>query len=416
MDAEGLLQNLTVHHKSWIDDHSMGDIANLLDSKGYAFDFVSDRMLDKIRCQNGRLRAPGGTYKVVLVPRCTFMPAATLKRLGALAAQGAEVIFEETLPADVPGYGGLARHRELLTAEKSASDRFTIAEDALIALGNAGVERETLADHGLRYIRRKTRDAHWYFVANHTASDFNGWLELAVPLTSAILHDPMTGDSYLLPTQGEGRKRRVYIDIAAGESIIIQTARSPLRAKPYAPIKTAGQAFVLGGRWNVEFIEGGPALPEAYSTDALVCWTNAPDERAKAFAGTARYSLTFDLPHHAGADDYVLDLGDVRESARVRINGKNAAALFALPMRARVGRHLKKGANTIEIEVTNLSANRIRDLEIRKVNWKIMHDANIVTPAYRPFDGSKWPIQPSGLLGPVRLTPVELLDLTRSGP
>jgi hypothetical protein len=76
-------------------------------------------------------------------------------------------------------------------------------------------------------------------------------------------------------------------------------------------------------------------------------------------------------------------------------------------MRARVGQYLKRGVNAIEIEVTNLSANRIRDLEVRKVNWKIMNDANIVTPAYKPFDGSKWPIQPSGLLGPVKLIPVK---------
>ena len=76
-------------------------------------------------------------------------------------------------------------------------------------------------------------------------------------------------------------------------------------------------------------------------------------------------------------------------------------------MRARVGRYLKKGVNTLEIEVTNLSANRIRDLEIRQVNWKIMHDANMVTPAYESFDGSKWPLQPSGLLGPVRLMQVK---------
>jgi hypothetical protein len=83
------------------------------------------------------------------------------------------------------------------------------------------------------------------------------------------------------------------------------------------------------------------------------------------------------------------------------------ATLFALPMRTRVGRYLKKGPNTIDIEVTNLAANRIRDLDIHKVNWKIMSDANIVTPAYTPFDASRWPLQPSGLLGPVRLIPVK---------
>jgi len=410
MDPEGLLQRLTVHHRQWMNDYRIGDIANLLDGKGYAFDFVSDRMLDDIRVRNGRLRAPGGTYKAVLVPRCTYMPAATLKRLGDLADQGVKVIFEDALPTDVPGYGGLAKRQESFAAAKKNSGKIVIAEDVPVALSDAGVNRETLADHGLRYIRRRTEGSHWYFVANHTANDFNGWLDLAVPFTSATLHDPMTGDSYSLPTQGNKKKRRLYIDIAAGESFVIQATQSRTKAKPYRPIKTAGNSFVLEGKWNVEFIEGGPELPDAYSTDSLSCWTNAPDERAKAFAGTARYSLTFDLPHNADADDYMLDLGDVRESARVRINGKQAAVLFALPMRARVGQYLKKGANTIEIEVTNLSANRIRDLENRKVNWKIMNDANIVTPAYTPFDGSKWPIQPSGLLGPAVLAPVELLD------
>lgn len=196
------------------------------------------------------------------------------------------------------------------------------------------------------------------------------------------------------------------MDIAPGESFIIQASTSQIDAKPYVPVKPTGPALTLKGKWYVEFIEGGPERPQAYTTDSLSTWTDAPDERAKTFAGTARYSLTFDLPGFDDAEDYLLDLGDVRESARIKINGADAAVLFALPMRVRVGRFLKKGANTIEIEVTNLAANRIRDLDVRKVNWKIMHDANIVTPAYKRFDASAWPLQPSGLLGPVRLIPL----------
>jgi len=407
MESEGVLQPLTVHRKRWMDEYRIGEIATLLDSHGYAFDFVSDRMLDQIDCQDGKLRAPGGTYKAVLVPRCRYMPATTLKRLAGLAAHGAKVIFEENLPADVPGYGGLSRRRKSFATQKKRLDRAVIADDALVALGNAGVKPETLTDHGLRYIRRKTEGAYWYFIANHTARDFNGWLDLAVPYATALLHDPMTGESCTLPARGRGQKRQLYLDIAAGESLIVQAAQSRIKADPYVPVTTAGPAHVLEGKWNVEFIEGGPALPEAYTTDTLACWTNAADERAKVFAGTARYSLTFDMPHVSGADDYVLDLGDVCESARVKINGKKAANLFALPMRVRVGQYLKQGVNTLEIEVTNLSANRIRDLEMREVNWKIMHEINIVTPAYKPFDGSIWPIQPSGLLGPVRLIPVK---------
>ena len=217
----------------------------------------------------------------------------------------------------------------------------------------------------------------------------------------------MTGSSALLSTKKKGQDRQVYIEIAPGESFIIQASSFKIDAKPYIPVEPAGPAMTLEGKWNIEFIDGGPDLPHAYSTDSLSSWTEAPDEKAKAFAGTARYNLRFHLPDPGATEEYWLDLGDVRESARVKINGADTGVLFALPMRARVGRYLKKGDNTIEIEVTNLSANRIRDLDIRKVNWKIMHDANIVTPGYKPFDASIWPLQPSGLLGPVRLIPLK---------
>ena len=59
--------------------------------------------------------------------------------------------------------------------------------------------------------------------------------------------------------------------------------------------------------------------------------------------------------------------------------------------------------NVLEIEVTNLAANRIRDLDRRGAEWKIFEDINFVNRQYEPFDATKWPVVPSGLLGPVRL-------------
>jgi hypothetical protein len=407
MDAKGLLKNLAVHHKEWIDDFRIGELANLLDSKGYAFDFVSDHMLGQIHCEQGQLHAPGGTYKVIFIPKCTFMPDGTLKQLADLSREGAVIIFEGNLPADVPGYRSLVKHQESFAAAKKRLRNAVIAEDPIEALGQAGVKRETLADKGLRYVRRKTHDAHWYFLANHTEHDFNGWLDLAVPFVSAVLHDPMTGSSALLPIRNKEQDQQIYIDIAPGESFIVQASTSKIDAEPYVPIEPVGLAFTLEGKWDIEFIDGGPDLPQAYIADSLSSWTDAPDEKAKVFAGIARYSLTFDLPDFSNAIDYLLDLGDVRESARVKINGTDVATLFALPMRSRVGQYLREGSNTIDIEVTNLTANRIRHLDMQKINWKIMRDANIVTPTYKPFDASRWPLQPSGLLGPVRLIPVK---------
>jgi len=62
----------------------------------------------------------------------------------------------------------------------------------------------------------------------------------------------------------------------------------------------------ITGTWEVNFVEGGPVLPAAYTTTNLASWTSQDDPEAKRFAGTARYTIGFD--HPAGeADDWILD-------------------------------------------------------------------------------------------------------------
>jgi hypothetical protein len=72
---------------------------------------------------------------------------------------------------------------------------------------------------------------------------------------------------------------------------------------------------------------------------------------------------------------------------------------------------LKPGRNRLELEVTNVAANRIRDMDRRGVNWKIMHEINFVNINYRRFDASDWDLEPSGLLGPIQLVPMQTIDL-----
>ena len=92
----------------------------------------------------------------------------------------------------------------------------------------------------------------------------------------------------------------------------------------------------------------------------------------------------------------------MKETARVRVNGRSIGTLLGPDYSVFIG-PLNQRGNKLEIEVTNLSANRIRDLDIRGVKWKTFHDANIVNINYGPFDASKWAVLPSGLLGPVTL-------------
>jgi hypothetical protein len=60
-----------------------------------------------------------------------------------------------------------------------------------------------------------------------------------------------------------------------------------------------------------------------------------------------------------------------------------------------------------------LAANRVRDLDLRQVNWKYFYDANMnaVPTKGGRFDASRWPLRDSGLLGPVRLQPVKKMTI-----
>ena len=107
------------------------------------------------------------------------------------------------------------------------------------------------------------------------------------------------------------------------------------------------------------------------------------------------------------ADDWQLDLGKVCESARVKINGKDAGIWWSIPFHANVGEYLKKGENIIEIEVINVSANRIADMDRKGIEWRKFKEINFVNLNYRPFDASSWKVMNSGLIGPLNLTPMK---------
>jgi hypothetical protein len=68
-------------------------------------------------------------------------------------------------------------------------------------------------------------------------------------------------------------------------------------------------------------------------------------------------------------------------------------------------------SNVLEVNVTNLAANRIADMDRRKVDWKHFYNVNF-PPHSRStrgpdglFSAASWEPRCSGLLGPVTLTP-----------
>ena len=190
--------------------------------------------------------------------------------------------------------------------------------------------------------------------------------------------------------------------------MLLRTTNGNVEGPRWNYWKEEGATVSVSGKWNVKFLEGGPELPASFSTDHLDSWAATTDTNAQRFAGSALYTLQFDLPSNTGGN-WKLNLGNVCQSARVRINGRDHGTLFTPPFETIIG-GLKPTGNVLEVEVSNVSANRIRDLDRRGVQWKNYHDINFVNLDYRPFDASNWPLTDSGLLGPVTLTPVIEVD------
>lgn len=423
-DPRGMLPNMTVNDTAWFSDQPIGQTALDLWNHGYSFDYISDRQLEGAESVAGKIHVPGGGYRVVLSPPCHLMPLHTLRRMLSLARSGATIIFESHLPHDVPGWGNLARRRGEFKRLLDEIHLVQIGDDlqeagigsGKILVGNpdkallrAGVMRETMTDHtGLFFIRRVFRGGWYYFIANRHGTDINGWVTLSRPARSVVIMDPLTGKIGVAALRHFGGQTQVYLQLSHGASVILKVfANRRVSGPSWTYLYADGLPQNVSGEWKVKFIQGGPVLPAPFETKMLESWTARGDTNAQRFAGTARYSITFDAPGHRGGR-YFLNLGKVCQSARVRLNGRNLGTLITPPFNVAV--KLKPIGNRLEVDVTNVSANRIRDLDRRHVRWKIFHDINFVDVNYKPFNAANWPLYDSGLLGPVTLTHVGILN------
>ena len=119
--------------------------------------------------------------------------------------------------------------------------------------------------------------------------------------------------------------------------------------------------------------------------------------------GTGIYTTTFRLTKQQAKQRWLLDLGDVRESARVYLNGQFLGCAWAVPYILDCRNALKKGRNELRIEVTNLPANRISDLDRKGVQWRKMKEINVVNINYQKTTYADWTPMPSGLNSEVKL-------------
>lgn len=392
--------------RSWMygEDHSPGEVVGRIEAAGWQLDWVSDTLLDGFRSRRGRIANDHASYAVVVVPPVRFMPVDTLERLVRLAEDGGRVVFIGALPEDVPGFGDLEKRRRSfrgLLTRLERNPRATVVDEGGAldeALAASGAAREPIADSGARVLRRRHRTGWNYFVTNCTAAAVSGWFRLGVPAAGVGVLDPLWDRSGPAATRRAGDRLEVRLHLEPGQSLLLRTFDGrPVRGTPLSLVEPGETALPVDGPWQLTFTEGGPTLPPTRELATLASWTDLGEE-ATAFSGTARYRTTFDMQDAAAARDWLLDLGDVRESARVWLNGSRVGTAWSVPFLVPLGGLLRAGRNVLEIEVTNLTANRFRaaarsgELDIpHYINWR---------SRIEPQD---WTPMPSGLLGPVRL-------------
>ena len=287
--------------------------------------------------------------------------------------------------------------------------REILSEDGV--LPDFSFEGQTLQPEKFDYIHRTVRDTEIYFIANRTNQPETTDFTFRVNGKQPEIWDPVTGQTRQLndfrPTNG-GTTLPLELDRFSSYFIVF---RNPVLIddtnKSGQNFATFQQLAELGNSWQVTFDSncGGPGEVEFPN---LANWINRPEDGIKYYSGKATYRKTFDLIHQTNpaikpgeqGERLFLDLGNVKNVAEVRLNGKNLGILWCDPFRVEITKAIKAKVNMLEIDVINLWANRVvGDLNLPKEKrFTQTHDS------FR-FDmlQSTTPLLDSGLLGPVRI-------------
>jgi hypothetical protein len=401
-------------------------ISQWMVEQGYSFDFFSDRQLQHFTGVNDKVQTGGNMYQTILLPGNKFISDKSFQKLMDLAKGGARVLVYKSLPQDVPGFGSLTERRatfqtllnQLQFAESGKIKKatigkgvFMVSEDMDALMKEAGIKKE-LMQEGLQFIRKKNADGYTYFINNRSGKAVDDWMQLTIKATSVAMFDPMSGKSGLAQyrTNSTDKQLEVRVQLQPYESVIVQTFNSQKTGNKYPYIKTAGQPQEIKGSWTLEFLQGGPNIPAKATINNLVSWTELSGDDVKNFSGTGKYSITFSKPA-GNAQAWLLDLGKVNETAEVFLNGKKITTLIGPEFKVVVPASDVKASNKLEVIVANLMANRISYMDRNGMEWKKYYNINMAARKKENlkngvFDASDWKPLPSGLSGPVTLTPV----------
>jgi len=407
------------------------ELSNKLINQGFTFDYISDKQISKLTSENNLIKSGEVNYKTIVVPSTNFIPLKTMQKLIALAEAGGTIIFENKLPGDVSGMSNLKKHQTEfksliqslnfhetagISTAKIGTGKVLTGANVSATLNSENIFEEKMADAGLWFNRVIRPEGICYFISNWSGKGVDQWITVQSSGKEAALFNPMNetiGKAIIKNKTDE--QTEVYLQLKPGETRILQWYSTSIKAEDYPLWENTNEKVGLNNEWNVSFVKGVPSLPDSFNTTLLKSWPKQSDE-LQNFSGTASYKTTFEKPS-GNKMAYVLDLGQVHESAVVILNGKKLETLVGPVYLLTIPQHLFKETNELEIQVTNLMANSMIDLEKRGVNYKKFYNINFAANKREnvgpdgTFTAANWKPLESGLIGPVSLTGLNILNL-----
>ena len=372
--------------------------------EGYDVDYISDRYVENDSVID--------RYTALIIPDVKFMPLSTLKRLNSLARDGFKIIFVKNYPQYVPGYGKEADQKEFEKTLAELKKNTMLANDYESALASTDAHKESMRSvEGLSCIRRKNPEGYHYFISNLQGKDVDSYVKLGVDAEEAVFYNPMNGEITRAKIDNDGKVR---IQLLSGESVLLRTfnsntdpdAKKIPEHKYYNPLDN--QANVLTN-WTLSFKDAAPVkIDKTWSMDTPSSWTELGDSICDTTMATGVYNTNFSVDKIQPDLAYLLDLGDVRETAKVLVNGKDCGTLFSVPYRIDITPYVREGENSLEVEVCNLPANRIAELDRQGVPWRKFKEINVVDLNYKNKTYGDWTPVASGLCSEVKIIPANL--------
>jgi len=397
---------------------------------GFDYDVLSaEVILSRASARHLRLTLPDGmSYRYLVLPHQpdAVLSPATLRKINELARAGVPVIGPTNLTAVV---------KPLRLGPLEAVTRADgIAPDLELRDLSRGAD--------LDWIHRRDGGTEIYFLSNQRASEANARVVFRVAGKPPELWDAVTGNLGELPEwREEGPRTVVPMKFAPRQTWFVvfrdkhrsKHPSAPKAAKNFPELKRVQD---LAGPWTVQFdpkwfypVTGlhGDAVTGMVRFEQLEDWSLKPESAIQHFSGIAVYRQAFDLGA-VPSGRVLLDLGVVKNVARVRLNGRDLGVVWTAPWQVEITGVVKAKANELEIEIANLWPNRlIGDSGLPRAQRRTV--SNIAT--YETvlsqdwLSGSNWgrstcpscierlktgkpaALLPSGLLGPVTIQTTE---------